>query len=90
MSFSEKLVNLNKITVLAVIGIYQKWISPMRMPCCRFYPSCSEYAKESIETHRLLKGATLAVWRILRCHPFSGGGYDPVLRSEKKEAKNNG
>jgi len=53
-------------------------------PNCRYHPSCSQYAKEAVETHGALKGALLAIWRILRCNPFGGMGYDPVPEKREK------
>ena len=50
-------------------------------PCCRFHPTCSEYAEESIRTHGLRRGGPMALRRLLRCHPWGGAGYDPVRRS---------
>ena len=61
---------------LAMIRFYQKNISPMRPPCCRFIPTCSQYALEAIEKYGALKGGWLAFRRILRCHPFHRKGYD--------------
>lgn len=60
------------------IVFYQRFISPFTPPSCRFTPSCSEYAKQAIMKHGPLKGLTLAVWRVLRCNPWGGSGYDPV------------
>ena len=57
---------------------YQLAISPLLGPRCRFYPSCSHYAMEAIETHGALRGTWLAINRISRCHPFHEGGFDPV------------
>jgi len=57
---------------------YQKYISPLKKPCCRFYPSCSGYALEAIQKHGAFKGSLMAFWRILRCNPLCKGGYDPV------------
>ncbi len=57
---------------------YRVFISPLHMPCCRYYPTCSEYAMTAIERHGVLRGGWLAAKRILRCHPFHEGGYDPV------------
>jgi uncharacterized protein len=57
---------------------YQKFISPLLPPSCRFYPTCSEYGIEAISKYGILKGGILTTWRILRCNPFSKGGYDPV------------
>lgn len=61
--------------------LYQRTLSPMKLPSCRFYPSCSAYFIEAVETHGALKGLLLGVYRILRCNPFSRGGYDPVPES---------
>ena len=65
----------------ALIRFYRKNISPAHPPCCRFIPSCSAYAMEALEVHGALKGGALALWRILRCHPFHRDKdfiYDPV------------
>ncbi|NOY70416.1 MAG: membrane protein insertion efficiency factor YidD [Deltaproteobacteria bacterium] len=67
-----------KHLVLFFIRIYQAVLSPLFGPCCRFYPTCSEYAYEAITRYGLIKGGYLAVRRILRCHPFHSGGVDPV------------
>ncbi|EGQ21471.1 membrane protein insertion efficiency factor YidD [Sporosarcina newyorkensis] len=76
---------LKKVLLLG-IRFYQKFISPMFPPSCRFYPTCSHYGVEAIETHGALKGSWLAVKRILKCHPFHEGGFDPVpmKKSRKK------
>jgi putative membrane protein insertion efficiency factor len=71
---------------LKLIEFYQKVISPRHPPCCKYFPTCSAYAKEAIERFGALKGGLLAIWRILRCNPFSRGGYDPV--PEKKSKSN--
>ena len=63
---------------LLLIRFYQKHISPLTPPSCRFRPTCSAYAIEAIEKYGAFKGGYLAVWRILRCNPFCKGGYDPV------------
>ena len=63
--------------VLLVRG-YQVAISPLLPPACRYYPTCSHYAVEALERHGALRGSWLALRRILRCHPFRPGGYDPV------------
>lgn len=55
--------------------------------CCRFNPTCSQYAIEAIEVHGIFKGCLLAIWRILRCNPFSKGGWDPVPPKKSKEDK---
>jgi putative membrane protein insertion efficiency factor len=63
---------------LLLIRFYQYFISPLFPPCCRYFPSCSAYAYEAVEKFGILKGLFLAGKRILRCHPFHSGGYDPV------------
>jgi putative membrane protein insertion efficiency factor len=57
---------------------YQRLLSPLLPPSCRFHPSCSQYALEAIHRHGALKGSWLAVRRLVRCHPFNAGGFDPV------------
>ncbi|MEX0799127.1 MAG: membrane protein insertion efficiency factor YidD [Bacteriovoracaceae bacterium] len=71
MSFLKKLV-------LAPIKFYQYAISPLLGSHCRFYPSCSQYAVEAVEKLPFYKAAPKIIWRILRCHPWSRGGHDPV------------
>lgn len=67
-----------KRLLLWLIRFYQREISPHRTPCCRFTPTCSQYALEAVQKHGAVKGSLLAFWRILRCNPFCKGGYDPV------------
>ena len=67
-----------KVFLLWCIRFYRKNISPARPPCCRFVPTCSQYALEAVEKYGALKGSWLAFKRILRCNPFHKGGYDPV------------
>lgn len=74
-----------KKTLTFIIKIYQKIISPLTPPSCRFYPTCSHYGIEAIDTHGALKGSWLAVRRISKCHPFHEGGFDPI--PEKVEKK---
>jgi putative membrane protein insertion efficiency factor len=62
----------------AAIVAYRRYVSPALPARCRFYPSCSAYAQEAIARHGALRGTALAVGRLLRCHPFHPGGYDPV------------
>lgn len=75
-----------KTLLLSLIKFYQKAISPLTPPTCRFHPTCSHYGFEAIETHGALKGTWLAIRRISKCHPFHEGGYDPV--PEKKSNSN--
>ncbi|MGO8705727.1 MAG: membrane protein insertion efficiency factor YidD [Candidatus Brocadiia bacterium] len=67
--------------LIALVRAYQKGLSPLLGPRCRFYPSCSQYMIEAIRTRGAVRGALKGAWRLLRCNPFSPGGYDPV---EKK------
>lgn len=76
----------------ALIIFYRKFISPLKKPCCRYYPSCSQYALTAVRKHGAIKGCILAVWRLLRCNPYSGGGVDYVpekfhLYTLKSEAR---
>jgi len=65
--------------LLAPIRFYRRFLSPLKaQPSCRFHPTCSSYALEAISTHGALKGAGLSVRRLLKCHPFHPGGFDPV------------
>ena len=69
---------LNRV-LISIIEFYQKYISSFkRVPTCRFYPTCSSYALEAIKKYGPYKGSFLAIRRILKCHPFHDGGYDPV------------
>lgn len=67
-----------KKLLLAVIRFYRRQISPLTPPSCRFIPTCSEYAAEAIEKYGARRGGWLSLRRILKCHPFHPGGYDPV------------
>lgn len=63
---------------VSMLRFYRNYLSGLKLRCCRFYPSCSEYAIEAIEKHGLFFGGIKAIKRVMRCHPFSEGGYDPV------------
>jgi putative membrane protein insertion efficiency factor len=63
---------------VAAIRFYQRWLSPLHGPTCRFRPTCSEYAVQALERFGFWRGAALSLRRILRCHPLHAGGYDPV------------
>lgn len=63
---------------VAILKGYKRFISPLLPPSCRFTPTCSEYAMESVQKHGVIRGLMFAVLRLLRCHPFAKGGYDPV------------
>ena len=68
---------MKKALIAALIG-YKRAISPLLPASCRFYPSCSDYAREAVERHGVMRGMQLAARRLLRCHPFCPGGLDPV------------
>jgi putative membrane protein insertion efficiency factor len=76
-------IALRKIPI-GLIKFYQKFISPMLGPTCRFHPSCSYYAIEAITKHGFIKGSWLSIRRISKCHPLHSGGYDPVPEKKKK------
>jgi putative membrane protein insertion efficiency factor len=70
---------LFKRWVIFIIRLYQRWISPLKAaPSCRFYPTCSQYAIDAVSKYGIIKGGFMAIKRILKCHPFHPGGYDPV------------
>jgi len=68
-----------KTVVLQILRIYKRAISPMFPPACRYVPTCSEYAMEAIDRFGVVRGSAMAFLRLLRCHPFVRGGYDPVV-----------
>lgn len=85
-------MNIVQKALTRCIRFYQRRISPLLPASCRYYPTCSSYAIEAIRIHGALKGTALALWRILRCNPFSKGGVDPVPGSpldleRKKQGK---
>lgn len=67
-----------EFVLCGLIVVYQRVLSPLKPRCCRFYPSCSEYARQAVKRYGPLTGLGLAVRRVLRCHPWHPGGYDPV------------
>ncbi len=73
-----------KTVLIAILRGYQRWISPALPPACRYVPTCSEYAIEALAQRGVLAGSALALWRLLRCHPFVKGGYDPVPTHDHK------
>ncbi len=73
-----------KYLFIGLIKLYQTCISPLKPPCCRFYPTCSSYALEAFQKRGFFVGFGLSVWRILRCNPFGGMGYDPVPEKRTK------
>jgi uncharacterized protein len=75
------LTNKLKSPVLFLLGFYKKFISPLFPPSCRYVPTCSEYTMEALERYGILRAAGMGAARLLRCHPFAAGGYDPVIRA---------
>jgi putative membrane protein insertion efficiency factor len=76
-----------KKILIGLIRFYQVAISSHRPACCKYSPTCSAYGIEAIQRFGALKGTGLAIWRILRCNPFSRGGYDPVPEKKEKHKK---
>ena len=77
--FTELLKKAAIFPFIVLIRFYQVYISPLKQPCCRFTPTCSQYAYEAINKYGAIKGGALALWRLLRCNPFNHGDiYDPV------------
>src|SRR5579864_3634754 len=74
---------LAKLVTLQLLRGYKWAISPMFAPACRYVPSCSEYATEAVERYGAVRGGMMALWRLLRCHPFAHGGYDPVVNNQE-------
>ena len=72
-----------KTLVLTLLRGYKWMISPLVPPACRYVPTCSEYAMEAVDRYGALRGSLMAGWRLLRCHPFSKGGYDPAVRGNQ-------
>lgn len=66
--------------IIFFIGLYRKYISPLKRPSCRFYPTCSQYAIDALNEFGVVKGGWMAIKRISKCHPFNEGGYDPVIK----------
>ena len=74
------------VIMIKLIKFYRKYLSPLKSTKCPYYPTCSTYGLEAIQEYGALKGGLLCIWRILRCNPFSKGGYDPVpIRKEKRK-----
>lgn len=86
-----------KYILSLLVKFYRKIISPLKPPCCKYYPTCSTYALEALQKHGAAKGTVLAVWRLLRCNPYSNGGVDKVpdefflytLKSRKRREEKN-
>ncbi|MDX1949346.1 MAG: membrane protein insertion efficiency factor YidD [Rickettsiales bacterium] len=87
MTRIEKNIFTNFLLMKYLFKFYKIFISPLFPPSCRFHPTCSEYASESIEKHGIIKGGILAIYRILRCNPWGGSGYNPVPEKTSKNDK---
>jgi putative membrane protein insertion efficiency factor len=72
-----------KKSVIYLLGAYKWAVSPMLPMSCRYLPTCSEYAIEAVDRYGVLRGGLKGAWRLLRCHPFVKGGYDPVIKSRE-------
>lgn len=72
-----------KYIAIALVKLYRKLISPLKRPCCRFTPTCSQYAIEAFSKWGFIRGLGLTIWRILRCNPFCRGGSDPVPKRKR-------
>jgi putative membrane protein insertion efficiency factor len=72
--------NAAQFVLLQFLKGYKWLLSPLLPPSCRYVPTCSEYAMEAVERYGIVRGMLLSVWRLLRCHPFAAGGYDPVVK----------
>jgi len=71
---------VGKNSALLLLRGYKWLLSPLLPPSCRYVPTCSEYAMEAVDRYGAIRGGFMAAWRILRCHPFVKGGYDPVMK----------
>ncbi|MGN0604636.1 MAG: membrane protein insertion efficiency factor YidD [Oscillospiraceae bacterium] len=67
-----------KYILSLLVKFYRRFLSPLKPPCCKYYPTCSAYALEALRKHGAVKGSVLSVWRLLRCNPYSNGGVDKV------------
>jgi hypothetical protein len=76
---SKAMRGFAKLVVLQLLRAYKWAVSPMLPPACRYVPTCSEYAIEAVDRYGALRGGVKALARLLRCHPFASGGYDPVV-----------
>lgn len=81
----EQIRKALQLVLIGFIKVYQKTISPLLGPHCRFQPTCSSYAIEAIKAHGIKKGVLLSVKRILKCHPLNPGGHDPIPKPHNKE-----
>jgi uncharacterized protein len=83
ISMPARICDYPKIVTLQLLRAYKWAVSPMFLPACRYIPTCSEYAMEAVERFGAVRGGLMACARLLRCHPFARGGYDPVVKPQK-------
>lgn len=83
------MTNIIKKILILLVKFYQKFLSPLCPGVCRYQPTCSQYMIEAIEKHGIFKGVWLGCKRLMRCHPWSGSGYDPVPPTNVKKSKHN-
>lgn len=74
----KKIIYIPRKIVIHLIKLYQRYISPLLGNNCRFIPTCSEYTRQAVDKYGIIKGSLKAIKRILKCHPFNDGGYDPL------------
>ncbi|MBF0563695.1 MAG: membrane protein insertion efficiency factor YidD [Nitrospirae bacterium] len=78
---------ISRLIIIWMIKLYKYFLSPLLPQSCRFYPSCSQYAMEAIAHYGVWKGGIMAAWRLLRCNPFSDGGFDPVIVGQQSQCR---
>jgi putative membrane protein insertion efficiency factor len=81
------MTTLIRQAVTLPISFYRRFLSPLKPRTCRFHPTCSAYAQEAVHAHGVIRGTTMGIWRVLRCNPFGGSGYDPVPRCGDSETQ---
>ncbi|MFC5714311.1 membrane protein insertion efficiency factor YidD [Thalassorhabdus alkalitolerans] len=78
-----------KFILIKILRFYQRFISPLTPPTCRFHPTCSQYSLEAVRTYGACKGSWLTIKRLLKCHPFHSGGFDPVPEKKNEDKGRN-
>jgi putative membrane protein insertion efficiency factor len=86
----QRHAGVTSLALRSAVRAYQLLISPLLPPSCRYLPTCSEYAVEAIERHGALRGTAFALWRLARCHPWGGKGYDPVPKPRTSDRERAG
>ena len=83
----KTIISIPANIAIVFVKFYRKFISPLKPPCCRFTPTCSQYSIEAIQKHGFIKGVILTLYRLARCQPLCKGGHDPVPEKKKKKEK---